>query len=817
MNRPLGILGGLWLSLLSAQAETPRSWSGIYPHLAFFNSEGECGTGAVVPWADRLWVITYGPHLPHGSTDKLYEITNDLKLNARPESVGGTPANRMIHPESNQLFIGPYVIGGDAGVRVIPPSKMPGRLTGNARHLTDPAGKIYFATMEEALYEVDVKTLDVNCFIRDSNPAPQGIKKPYPEAVSSKLPGYHGKGLYSGQGRVVYANNGENSPDAKRIPTIPSGALGEWSGTGDWKLIRRNQFTEVTGPGGIKGSANPETDPIWSVGWDARSLILMVLDGGKWHSYRLPKASHTYDGAHGWNTEWPRIRDIGEDELLMTMHGMFWRFPKTFSSRAASGIRPRSTYLKVIGDFCRWNDRLVFGCDDTAASAFLNTKEQKLAGPGQSHSNLWFTDPSTPDKLGPALGRGGPWVNEDVAADEPSEPYLFAGFTHRSLHVSHQGKEARTLVLEVDVNGDGTWQKASEILLGPGKSEWVSFPSDMKGEWIRLKSSQPLEKVTAWFTYRQPDTRTLEPDSTFLPFANVNEPSATPGGLFRVLGNNRRSLLVAPSSPAGSAFKPEVTYELDASMALKPPTPKIAMNQLNLGTELAHGKIEVDAASVLVTDAEGKRWRLPKGAAEFDRFVNHPGVRMIREVSTERELMNCHGTFYELPNDNAAGVIRIRPISSHGKLITDFASYRGLLVLGGVKADATGDSIVRSDDGKAALWAGAFDDLWKIGKPVGKGGPWAGTSVKKGEISDPYLMTGYDRKRLFLSAKSSMAVSVLIEVDVAGDGTWKPYRSMEIPADGTVAYEFPEDFQASWIRFTAGADATLTATLEYGQ
>ena len=38
---------------------------------------------------------------------------------------------------------------------------MPGRLTGNARHLTDPAGKVYFATMEEGLYEVDVKTLEV--------------------------------------------------------------------------------------------------------------------------------------------------------------------------------------------------------------------------------------------------------------------------------------------------------------------------------------------------------------------------------------------------------------------------------------------------------------------------------------------------------------------------------------------------------------------------------------------------------------------------------------------------------------------------------
>src|SRR5205085_7088509 len=116
-------------------AEQPRQVSGIYPHLAMFNHEGECGTGALVPWADRLWVITSGPHLPFGSSDRLYEITPALEQITRPESVGGTPANRLIHRESNQLIIGPYLIDAKGGVRVIPPKLMPGRLTGNARHL----------------------------------------------------------------------------------------------------------------------------------------------------------------------------------------------------------------------------------------------------------------------------------------------------------------------------------------------------------------------------------------------------------------------------------------------------------------------------------------------------------------------------------------------------------------------------------------------------------------------------------------------------------------------------------------------------------
>ncbi|OFX43223.1 MAG: hypothetical protein A2X03_09170 [Bacteroidetes bacterium GWA2_40_15] len=49
---------------------------------------------------------------------------------------------------------------------------------------------------------------------------------------------------------------------------------------------------------------------------------------------------------------------------------MFWHFPATFTSGNSKGIRPRSAYLKVIGDFTLWNGRLVFGCDDSAQKEF---------------------------------------------------------------------------------------------------------------------------------------------------------------------------------------------------------------------------------------------------------------------------------------------------------------------------------------------------------------------------------------------------------------------------------------------------------------
>ena len=109
-----------------------------------------------------------------------------------------------------------------------------GRPTGLARHLTDPANKILFATMEEGFYEVDVHSLAVAELWADEQ-VKAGRK--------ADLPGYHGKGFYSAQGRYVYANNGDHAAAARTNPAAPSGVLAEWDGkTDQWTVIRRNQL-----------------------------------------------------------------------------------------------------------------------------------------------------------------------------------------------------------------------------------------------------------------------------------------------------------------------------------------------------------------------------------------------------------------------------------------------------------------------------------------------------------------------------------------------------------------------------------------------
>lgn len=791
-------------------AAPPFEVSGIYPHLAHFNGENECGTGAVVPWADRLWVITYAPHKPKGSTDKLYEIDAGLNRTVRPESVGGTPANRFIHRESQQLFIGPYVIDAQRNVRVIPPDKMFGRLTGNARHLTDPARKIYYATMEEGFYEVDVRTLAVTELFRDEQ-----LK----DGRKAGLPGYHGKGLYSGQGLLVYANNGEHGKDALVKPDIPSGALAAWDGASDrWTVVRRNQFTEVTGPGGLFGNDDPARDPIWSMGWDHRSLILMVLDAGKWHGYRLPKSSHSYDGAHGWNTEWPRIRDIGEQDLLMTMHGAFWRFPRDFTPAKSHGIAPRSNYLKVIGDFARWNDRVVMGCDDTALSEFLNKRRAKgkLAGPGQSQSNLWFVPPAQLDRLGPVIGRGAVWLEEAVKQDEPSDAFLFAGFEQRMLHLAHGVGVPVTFTLEVDRLGNNQWSELRRVEVPASGYVWTLFTAAEKGAWIRVRASRHCAKATAFFSFRNADPRSTRSEASFDGLLSGATRSAS-GGLLHARGDGRQTLEFAATKVVGEKSEPVAYYEMGPDMKLRRKDEPAALAWMVANVAIPRDAVAVDAASVVYTDEQGRRFRLPKGCADFALDGPLGAERTMREVCTERDLLNCAGTFFEVPAENAGGIAKIRPVATHNRRIHDFASWRGLLVLSGVATDAPAANrhLIRSDDGRVSVWVGAVDDLWRMGKAVGEGGPWKDTAVTAGEFSDPYLMTGYDRKRLTLSHRSPRNVRLRLDVDLTGTGHWVTHAVVDVPAGREVVHEFATGYQAYWLRVSADADTTATAWLVY--
>lgn len=226
--------------------------------------------------------------------------------------------------------------------------------------------------------------------------------------------------------------------------------------------------------------------------------------------------------------------------------------------------------------------------------------------------------------------------------------------------------------------------------------------------------------------------------------------------------------------------------------------------------------LDVDAASAVLTDDAGGRWRFPV-ADSMQRSRGPWGVkqRFCREVCTERDLLNVCGTFYELPAENAGGFGMVRPIATHGCRIQDYCSYRGLLVLTGIDAEAKPSShIIRSDDGHASLWVGVVDDLWAFGKPRGQGGPWKDTDVTADKPSDPYLITGFDKKRLMLSQNGCQAVDVTVELDITGTGVWRVFKTYTVKEDKPVHANL-DDVRAYWLRVKASRNCHATAWLEY--
>jgi hypothetical protein len=457
----------------------PFSVSGVIPSLAMSADLGpprsECGIGALMPWAGRLWAVTYLSNNKTGSGTGLYEIDADLRMTKRPESRDGTYANRFVHTPSNQLFIGPHVIDADRNVRTVE-DLVPVRLTGVMTHLHDPKRFVYVLGMEGEFFELDVHTLEVT----------QLADLTERLGISKRV---HFKAGYTGADRVVVANNTYGPEEF--AGDAAEGLLAEWDGvaTGDdaWRIIDRNPYVDVTGRGSFGRT-------MFAIGSDRASAILMVHTAADdtWRRYRLPKASHTFD--HMWQTEWPRIRETEHERFLVDCHGMFYELSPWAYGNRIWGVRPIASHLWVMGDFCSYRGMLVLGADNASPAVGENPLT------GEPSSGLWFGKTDDLWNFGPRAGWGGPWWKTPVQADEPSDPYLMTGFDRKSLHLSHGADTGVEFRVEVDFLGDGSWHTYDTFSVAAGGYAHHEFPRGFGAHWLRLTVGRNCE-ATGYLHY----------------------------------------------------------------------------------------------------------------------------------------------------------------------------------------------------------------------------------------------------------------------------------------------------------------------------
>lgn len=453
----------------------PLQVGGVFPGLAvradILPARSECGIGALMPWAGRLWLITYVSHKTGtGSGTGLYEIDEKLAMRKRPESVVGTYANRLIHPATNQLLIGPHVIDAQGNVRTIDAFK-DHRLAATMEHLADPKEKVYYLTMEGLLFEVDVRTLEVAQLfdlVKDLE-IPAGSRP-------------HFKGGHTGQGRVVVANNTYDERDFTGTPS--GGRLAEWDGS-RWTVLESTAFCDVAGRRNL-GAV------IFATGWDRASAILDVCARGQWKRYRLPKASQAID--HAWLTEWPRIREVETERFLMDCHGIFYELSALAYGGTVWGVRPISTHLRIVPDFCSYLGMLVLAGNQVTPTGDTNL----LAGEPQS--GLWFGKTDDLWSFGKPKGWGGPWWEAPVEANVPSDPFLMTGFDQKVLHLSHGADSPVTFRIEVDFLGNGTWKPYGEIRTPAAGYSHHEFHPSFSAHWVRIVSDTTCT-ATAQFLY----------------------------------------------------------------------------------------------------------------------------------------------------------------------------------------------------------------------------------------------------------------------------------------------------------------------------
>ncbi|MBI2300861.1 MAG: hypothetical protein HYU66_18280 [Armatimonadetes bacterium] len=446
----------------------PLSFSGVVPSLAqvadFGPPRSEIGPGCLMPWQGKLYVLSYVSHRRKSGTGSgLRVIDADFQMTRHPAGVDGTYANRFVHHPSNQLILGPHVIDTDHRVRTVD-CLVDVRVCGTAVHLADPQHLVYMLGMEGELFEVDVRSLEC----RQVFDLTRELHTPGEGAC-------HFKDCYSAFGRLVVVNNDYADPDFRGQRA--EGTLAEYDGA-TWTVIDRRPYVAVNGLSPGCGSN------IFASGWDRASAILKVYSAGtgQWRTYRLPKASHTFD--HKWATEWPRIRSVEHERLLMDHHGLFYELPAWHYGDAVWGIRPISTHLWVHSDFCTWRGLLVIGADNCSYDQGGNLQ---CAEP---QSGLWFGRTEDLWNLGKPAGWGGVWWEEAVQAGEPSDPYLMTGFDRKCLHLSHDSGERVHFTVEVDFLGCGAWKVYQRIGVDPHGYAHHEFPAGFSAHWARVTADR---------------------------------------------------------------------------------------------------------------------------------------------------------------------------------------------------------------------------------------------------------------------------------------------------------------------------------------
>jgi len=201
-------------------------------------------------------------------------------------------------------------------------------------------------------------------------------------------------------------------------------------------------------------------------------------------------------------------------------------------------------------------------------------------------------------------------------------------------------------------------------------------------------------------------------------------------------------------------------------------------------------------------------YRLPKASYSADGVhSSNTQWPRINPIGDGRRLMFLHNGLYEFPANFRSGqTAGLRPFASSLVTITDLAPWQGRLVISQQATSVHGIPFNVPGQPNSNLQFLDADSLPSWGPRAGFGGVWVDDPVKAGVRSEAFLIGGYMHRTVHLAHQADTAVTFTLEIDAQGDGQWKKFSSVEVPARGYAPVVLPATLAAEWLRITANRE-----------
>ena len=448
------------------------------------NNMSECGVGALIPWADRLYYSTYlampgdGAGTKIGYIDRNYADHTVLQTDA-------IHTGRFIHWETEQLCIGCVAVEKDGTAHTIS-DLLNVRVSGFAVHLSTPTTHVYALSMEGKLYSVNLTTYTATEIINIKTTLSQTYVH-YKACWTHAAP-------FGSTDRVVCVSNVQSSATAALSGAVV--AVDPIGLTASVKL--QDSAIEVAGQyypsnGGIT----------YVIGKDHKSPFLGVManNNGAVFKYRFPQWTKAQD----WyiSQEWMRIRPVTTERFLMNAYGTWYNLSTWLNHSGAAGpenygvegtdypiLEPIARYVDTITDFCVFNGKFVIGTNN------MSPHNGSFPNSGQANSAIKFSDIEDIWKGGKPIGRGYFWYKDSLTSGTASDAMLIRGYDKKSVQVYNGSASSIDITISV-VNYSDTYT-LSTLTVAAGAFGTYQFPDGCGGDWVKLTPSATLNPITAW-------------------------------------------------------------------------------------------------------------------------------------------------------------------------------------------------------------------------------------------------------------------------------------------------------------------------------